>query len=57
MPCYKDITFCRFYKECAKGHDCRKALTEEVRQGAIDWGLPIYEYISEPHCFVPIVKT
>lgn len=55
MICYRDRTFCPFWRECANGADCDRALTDEVRAGAMAaWGgrgLPIAQWLVEPECF------
>lgn len=50
MLCYKDITFCNFYKEC-KEEDCVITMTDEVVKKAKDFGLPICHYADKPECF------
>ena len=49
--CYKDMTFCDFYKECQKGDSCKSALTEGVQQAAEKAFLPIAHFRSYPECF------
>jgi hypothetical protein len=51
MLCYKDKIFCPFYESCADGHDCSKALTQEVRESARHFELPINQYAGEPKCW------
>jgi len=55
MICYKDKTFCSFYKDCKDGAGCRDALTDKVIADAERWagntGLSIARYASEPECF------
>ena len=60
MFCYRDMTFCTFWEDCALGKDCFRALTPKVREEAEKWakaaGLksaPICQYDtkSEPPCF------
>ncbi len=56
MISYRDRAFCGFYKECADGSTCERALTEKVIQEADKWwgseGAPISVYLKEPPCFV-----
>lgn len=54
MSCYKDITFCPFYTECADGEICPRALTPEIFADAKDFGCPICRFIGKPGCFVRI---
>jgi len=58
MMCYKDITFCPFYGECAVGSTCRVALTPKVEEDAKKWwgddNPPISIYLDKPECFKKI---
>ena len=60
MMCYRDRTFCKFYKDCTKGDKCDSILTEKVKQDAVKWwggeDPPIAVYLSEPLCFENIGK-
>ena len=49
MICYKDMTYCSFYKECAV--ECHRALTPEIRKEAVDFGLLICMFMEKPDCF------
>jgi hypothetical protein len=55
MMCYKDRTFCTYWKECKSGEKCPSALTDDVRSGAKKWwgsdDAPIAMYIDKPQCF------
>ena len=51
MICYKDITFCSFWKECKDGKTCWRALTEKVWDAAEKEGLPICQFLDKPDCF------
>lgn len=56
MICYRDKTFCPFYKECKKGEDCPDALTEKIERGAKEWWWkedepPIAQWAEKPECF------
>jgi len=57
MICYRDMTFCRFYIICKKGHACERALTDKVKADADAWwgksGAPIMVHTTYPECFVP----
>jgi hypothetical protein len=57
MMCYKDMTFCRFYKDCAKADDCPRAYTDEVQAAAeLWWGgedAPVAFYMGKPSCHTP----
>jgi hypothetical protein len=55
MICYKDRTFCPFYKGCADGNNCSAALTDRIIENAIIWwgndGAPIAQFAEKPECF------
>lgn len=55
MICYRDMTFCPFWKECKDGKGCDRALTPEVKKKAVEWfgkyGAPICRYVDKPRCF------
>lgn len=57
MICYRDMTFCPFYTDCANASDCHRPLTPEVREAADKWwnnandhGAPIAQYTQKPWC-------
>ena len=47
---YKDKTFCPFYESCEHGEGCSRALTDEVRKAAAEFGLGVYEWAGKPKC-------
>lgn len=55
MMCYRDMTFCPYFKECKEGGLCSRALTDEVKENAKKWwgkeGAPICRFIEKPECF------
>ena len=51
MICYKDMTFCPFWKKCNKGVECERALIEEVEKEAGKCGLGICQFMDKPECF------
>lgn len=54
MICYKDKTYCGYYKFCQDGNLCHRALTPEVRAAAIVWmgkDAPICVYWERPDCY------
>ena len=55
MICYRDRTFCPFWKDCRLGSECSRALTQEVKDAAAKWwgdeNPPIAFYVDEPDCF------
>ena len=58
MHCYKDRTFCPFFKDCADAAGCDRALTDEVWERAIKWwkgiagneNAPVCQYAEKPDC-------
>ena len=58
MMCYRDMTFCEFYKECSEGGSCHRALTEEVIKKAETWmkDAPICVFTKNPECFKEMKK-
>ena len=59
MLCYKDMTFCSFYKECNKGKDCDRALTSKVKRAAKAWSenIGIAQFADKPECFIDKGET
>ena len=51
MICYKDKTFCPFWETCLHGTECDRALTEEVKKAAKDFGLPTALFATPPRCY------
>lgn len=55
MMCYRDMTFCDFWRECDVGDHCASALTDRVRAGARAWwgkdDAPICKFAERPTCF------
>ena len=56
MICYKDMTFCPFFKDCGV-EGCDRCLTDEVREMADKWWgkgkdeAPISQFVSKPDCW------
>jgi len=55
--CYKDMTYCPYWKTCKDGKGCNRALTKEVVAGAKRWmpdidppGL-IAMFYMKPDCY------
>lgn len=59
MICYKDMTFCTFYKDCVKKGGCPRLLTPEVIALAEKWwgnskagfSVPICQFVKKPDCW------
>jgi hypothetical protein len=52
MMCYKDMTFCPFFGNCAKRDTCHRPLTTEVVIAAEKLGLPVSQFAEKPECHV-----
>ena len=52
---YRDMTFCKYYKECTEGKDCFRALTPTVVKEARKWWgeyeAPVCMFAEHPDCF------
>lgn len=59
MICYKDVTFCEFFKTCKEYFDkgCKVALTERHVEQAAEIGLPVCQYVDKPVCYVERVNN
>ena len=53
MICYRDMTFCPFWRSCADGKDCSRALTDEVAAKAEEVGLGVCQWNGQPGCYKP----
>ena len=59
MLCYRDASFCDYYKECKDGKKCTRALTPKVKKNALKWWhsfmdddkVPIAVFAEKPECF------
>lgn len=58
MICYKDMTFCSYYKKCNDAKNCDRKLTPEVIKAAEEWmkDPPICQFAEKPTCFVKIER-
>jgi hypothetical protein len=54
MMCFRDMTFCEFFEDCANAKDCHRPLTQEVKDAAARWwkskDAPIATFVSKPEC-------
>lgn len=58
MMCFRDMTFCEFYKDCAKANECHRPLTPKVKKDAEKWAFkffkdgmaPIAVFLDKPDC-------
>jgi hypothetical protein len=51
MICYKDMTFCEHYRDCAKGETCFRAMTADVVREVQQTKLAICRFTGKPNCF------
>ena len=51
MICYRDMTFCGFYKDCKLSRRCSRALTKKVLTQATRFGLPVCQFKDKPNCW------
>ena len=58
MLCFRDKTWCPFYKSCSHGERCIYALTPTIIVKATEWWgylngpPPISTYMEKPKCWV-----
>jgi len=57
MNCYRDMTFCPFFGDCAKRDTCHRPLTAEVIIAARALGDPISQFADKPDCHTPETTT
>ncbi len=50
MLCYRDMTFCS-YSKCKEFKTCIRALTQDIKDKADKFGLPICQFAEQPECF------
>ena len=50
MMCYKDMTFCPFFGDCAKRDTCHRPLTAEVIIAAQAGDRLISQFAAKPEC-------
>lgn len=54
MISYRDMTFCPFWRDCAKAVGCARPLTVDVERAAERWwgskDAPIAQFCSKPNC-------
>ena len=50
MICYRDMTFCSFWKDCDKANCCSRPITKNVESRAEAAGLPICRWADKPNC-------
>ncbi len=54
MICFRDMTFCPFYDDCALASQCHRPLTPEVVAAAHKWWgsdkAPIAQFVDKPKC-------
>lgn len=54
MMCYRDMTFCKHWENCAKAQACPRPLTPDVLADAEEWwgkpDAPIAVFVDQPDC-------
>ena len=59
MICYRDMTFCNHWRDCAKASTCPRPLTDDVVAAANAWWAgfnqpepepPIAVFLEQPDC-------
>ena len=54
MICFRDMTFCDYWRDCKNAPDCHRPLTDKVLADARAWwgkdGAPIAVYTEKPEC-------
>lgn len=57
MICFRDMTFCDYWRDCKHAPDCHRPLTDEVLYAARAWwgkdGAPIAVFTTKPKCHEP----
>lgn len=55
MMCYRDMTFCPYWEDCAGAATCHRPLTPEVQLEAEKWwgseDAPIAVFAEPPSCY------
>ncbi len=51
MLCYRDMTFCPFWKDCGAGQHCPRAQTDVHVRRAEELKLPFCLFVDKPKCF------
>lgn len=52
MICYKDQAYCPFWVNCIDWKECGRAMTPDIIDEADRLGLPIYQLLDKPGCFI-----
>ena len=50
MVCYRDMTFCGYWRTCGKADGCHRPLVQQVEGRAAELGLPICQFANVPDC-------
>jgi len=51
MLCYRDRAYCPYWRDCAHGDECDRALTDEVERAAKRSRLLVAGFLEKPSCF------
>lgn len=53
--CYRDMTFCSFYRNCKGSSTCGRAFTPDVEEAAERWwgskDAPVCFFTDKPKCY------
>lgn len=56
MMCFRDMTFCTYWKDCRYSETCGRKFDKEQEAAAKKWwggdNPPICTFIGRPRCFV-----
>jgi len=48
---YKDMTFCPFFRSCAEGKTCPRAMTDQIVSDANNFGMNVSCFVDRPFCW------
>lgn len=51
MLCYKDKTFCKFFKTCKNENMCKRKATDDIFEKTKKVGFPVCYFLDKPKCF------
>lgn len=54
MFCYRDMTYCDYYRTCKDSENCHRPLTKKVKKDAELKNLSICQFVSKPNCYKEI---
>lgn len=54
MLCYRDMTFCPYWKTCKDGMNCFRKADKKLATKAKEFGLPLCLWATKPECYIKI---